>query len=49
MNWEECVKLGKIEKRTPDRELAKSLLKIAGERFGFFYSKNVDICNGRHL
>ncbi len=43
MSWEECMKLGMVEKRTPDEELAKSLLKIAGERFDFFYSKNTSI------
>jgi len=43
MSWEECVELGKIEKRMPDRELAKSLLKMAGQRLDFFYSKNASI------
>ncbi len=43
MNWEECEKIGLVEKRTPDAELAKSLLKIASERFDFFSSGRVSI------
>ncbi len=38
MNWEECVKLNMVEKRMPDKELARSLLKMATERFNFFHS-----------
>lgn len=43
MKWEECVKLKMVEKRTKDIELAKSLLKIAKERFNFFSSKPFSI------
>jgi hypothetical protein len=43
MNWEECLKLNVIEKRTKDEELAKSLLKIAVERFNFFSTKNISL------
>jgi len=43
MNWEECLKLNMVEKRTKDEELAKSLLKIAVERFNFFSTKNISL------
>ena len=43
MNWEECIKLNLIEKRSKDKELAKSLLKIASSRFDFFSSKEISI------
>lgn len=43
MNWEECEKFNMVEKRAPDKELAKSLLKIAIARFDFFYSKDASI------
>jgi uncharacterized protein (UPF0332 family) len=43
MNWKECLKLNMVEKRAKDKELAKSLLKIAIERFNFFSSKVVSI------
>lgn len=43
MNWEECIKLNLVEKRTPDRELAKSLLKMAAERFNYFNSKDSSV------
>ncbi|MCS7105763.1 MAG: hypothetical protein NZ942_00370 [Candidatus Aenigmarchaeota archaeon] len=39
MRWEECIRIKMVEKRTKDKELAKSLLKIASERFDFFSSK----------
>jgi len=43
MNWEECLKLNMVEKRTKDEELAKSLLKIVVERFNFFSTKNISL------
>ncbi len=43
MNWEEYVELNKVEKRTPDSELARSLLKIAGKRFEYFYTKDISV------
>lgn len=43
MNWEECGKRNLVEKRSKDEELAKSLLKIAVERFNFFSSKSTSI------
>lgn len=43
MNWEECIRLNMVEKRTLDRELAKSLLKIAVERFKYFDSKDSSV------
>lgn len=42
MRWEECMKLNLIEKRTKDKELAKSLFKIALGRFRFLMSKEED-------
>ncbi len=39
MRWEECVGLNLVEKRTRDKELAKSLFKIALDRFRFLTSK----------
>ena len=39
MIWKDCIRLGKVEKRTQDKELAKSLLNIATERFNFFRNK----------
>ena len=43
MNWEECIRSRVVEKRTKDKELAKSLFKIAADRFSFFSSKNISV------
>lgn len=43
MNWEECINRNLMEKRTPDKELAKSLLNIAVDRFNFFLSKDISV------
>jgi uncharacterized protein (UPF0332 family) len=43
MNWEECIRSKLVEKRTKDKELAKSLLKMATKRFNFFSSKPISI------
>ncbi|MBU5678754.1 MAG: hypothetical protein KQA36_02580 [Candidatus Aenigmarchaeota archaeon] len=43
MNWEKCVRLNLVEKRTKDKELAKSLFKMASSRFNFFSSKGCSI------
>jgi len=43
MRWKECFDRNLIEKRTKDKELAKSLLKIASNRFNFFSSKGISI------
>ena len=43
MRWEEFVKLNLVEKRRKDKELAKSLFKIAIDRFNFFSSKDISL------
>jgi len=43
MEWEECIKRNLVEKKSKDVELAKSLLKMAKERFNFFLTKEISI------
>lgn len=43
MRWSECAKNNLVERRTKDKELAKSLFKIAIDRFDFFSTKEVSI------
>ncbi|MBS7645780.1 hypothetical protein KEJ44_07075 [Candidatus Bathyarchaeota archaeon] len=43
MRWSECISSGLVEKRTKDKELAKSLFKMAIDRFEFFSSKEAGI------
>src|SRR4030042_3423405 len=43
MEWEECERGGMVENRTPDPELAKSLLIMATNRFEYFFPKGISI------
>jgi len=43
MDWKECVERKLVQRKTKDKELSKSLLKIAVERFNFFSSKEYSI------
>jgi hypothetical protein len=43
MRWSECIKSGLVERRAKDKELAKSLFKMAVDRFEFFSSKETSI------
>jgi uncharacterized protein (UPF0332 family) len=43
MIWKDCIELKKVERRTPDKQLAKSLFKIATKRIDFFRDKEISI------
>lgn len=49
MRWEDCLRENKVEKRKIDKELAKSQVKIARERFEFFKSIELSESTARFI
>lgn len=43
MIWEECIKRNLVERKSVDKELAKSLLEIATRRFNFFLKREISV------
>ncbi len=45
MSWEDCLEEGLVRKASPDKELAKSLVKMSENRINFIKSVSTDVTN----